>query len=159
MSARGSAPGPGVQRRGAQALCSLPSRSVFAAQQPGLGPGVPVQQREHQGRPGVRAPPRARRFRGEPGPRGRVGAAPGGCCAAFTVALFCWGLRGGVGFLLSGAGGHGGAAAGPAGRGGTGRGGAEPHGGRSPARGGRRVSARSRRGGAPGDRPPRNSVP
>lgn len=56
---------------------SLPlTRSVFAAQQPGLRPGVPVeQQREHQGGPGVRAPRAARQLRDEPRPGGRRVAA------------------------------------------------------------------------------------
>lgn len=98
-------------------LFSLPlTRSVFAAQQPGLRPGVPVeQQREHQGGPGVRAPHAARQLRDEPGPGGRRvarsgGPRPGqgGTAAAFSVCLFCLGIagdgRGGVWFLIPGAG-------------------------------------------------------
>lgn len=102
--------GPGVS----QARCSfsLPlSRRVFAAQQPGLRPGVPVeQQRERQGGAGVRAPRGARRARHEPRAGGRrVAAGPGGtAAAAFWVCLFSLGVagdgRGVFGFFFPGAG-------------------------------------------------------
>uniref|UniRef100_A0A493TIK1 Doublesex and mab-3 related transcription factor 3 n=1 Tax=Anas platyrhynchos platyrhynchos TaxID=8840 RepID=A0A493TIK1_ANAPP len=86
------------------------SKSVFAAQQPGLRPGVPIQQREHQGGPGVRAPPGARRLRGEPGAGGRrVGAARPGRrrSSVHCLIVLFGGLRGWGGlFLLSGVGGR-----------------------------------------------------
>lgn len=110
-------PAPGAASGGLSrcVFLSLPPptpliRSVFAAQQPGLRPGVPVQQREHQGGPGVRAPPGARRLRGEPGAGGRrVGAARPGRrrSSVHCLIVLFGGLRGWGGlFLLSGVGGR-----------------------------------------------------
>uniref|UniRef100_A0A8B9CKV8 Doublesex and mab-3 related transcription factor 3 n=1 Tax=Anser brachyrhynchus TaxID=132585 RepID=A0A8B9CKV8_9AVES len=113
-------PGPGSRHsgvhpadpdlRGHPLVLRVKSESVFAAQQPGLRPGVPVQQREHQGGPGVRAPPGARRLRGEPGAGGRrVGAARPGRrhSSVHCLIVIFGGLRGWGGlFLLSGVGGR-----------------------------------------------------
>uniref|UniRef100_A0A8C3BYE6 Doublesex and mab-3 related transcription factor 3 n=1 Tax=Cairina moschata TaxID=8855 RepID=A0A8C3BYE6_CAIMO len=91
-------------------ILRVKSESVFAAQQPGLRPGVPVQQREHQGGPGVRAPPGARRLRGEPGAGGRRVAAvrPGQRRSSVHCLIVLFGgFRGWGGlFLLSGVGGR-----------------------------------------------------